>query len=547
MKKLFNNIKILAKGFAIGVVASVLLLGAVHVASAQFGGGFSRTFWQMSGDELTPVNSNAELGSSSNRITKGWFDDIDATTATISALSTGDLDLAGNDLLNADEVRANYFTATSTSATSTFAGGLAIETTGLVYVRETNFLALGTASPKVQLDVTDGGTTPSANSGVMARFSNTSDASDNARISIISGTSGSSYVEFGDSADDVEGMIEYNQSNSEMSFFVNDSEEQLRVNATGVGVGVTPLDLLHISGSGVGGIDFLMTDESQGSDLKNFVISNRSQTLQIGTQNDASTNFSAKMTVNRNGEFGIGQSPVSGSLFSLPQQNDAVTPTLSFGDGDTGIYESSDDVLSLSVGGTDAWSTQALYLMRSLSGVNRAAIMDEETSITNPVIIPNRQDLTAGIGSGTAGTLAFITGGVSGLFIDTSQRVGIATTTPQKQLTVEGSVMATECELTDGATVTFNADDCNQGTVVLGGNRTIDFTNWDDSAGQKFTLNLCQDGAGSRTVTWDSEIKWLEGEEPTLTTTGGVCDVFAGYSTAGTSTPYIILGSAGSF
>ena len=45
------------------------------------------------------------------------------------------------------------FTATSSSATSTFAGGLAVETSGLVYDYSTNNVGIGTASPGVSLDV----------------------------------------------------------------------------------------------------------------------------------------------------------------------------------------------------------------------------------------------------------------------------------------------------------------------------------------------------------------------------------------------------------
>ena len=41
----------------------------------------------------------------------------------------------------------NYITATSTTATSTFAGGLAVETSGLVYDYSTDRVGIGTASP----------------------------------------------------------------------------------------------------------------------------------------------------------------------------------------------------------------------------------------------------------------------------------------------------------------------------------------------------------------------------------------------------------------
>ncbi|MBI4086526.1 hypothetical protein HY416_00900, partial [Candidatus Kaiserbacteria bacterium] len=47
--------------------------------------------------------------------------------------------------------------ATSTTATSTFAGGLAVETTGLVYDYQTNRVGIGTAAPLQALHVVGGG------------------------------------------------------------------------------------------------------------------------------------------------------------------------------------------------------------------------------------------------------------------------------------------------------------------------------------------------------------------------------------------------------
>ena len=77
---------------------------------------------------------------------------------------------------------------------------------------------------------------------------------------------------------------------------------------------------------------------------------------------------------------------------------------------------------------------------------------------------------------------------------------------------------------TDGATVTFDLDEANTHTVVLGGNRTLALSNSD--AGQKFIIRLTQDATGSRTVTWFNTIKWAGGVTPTLTATPNKTDVF---------------------
>jgi len=77
---------------------------------------------------------------------------------------------------------------------------------------------------------------------------------------------------------------------------------------------------------------------------------------------------------------------------------------------------------------------------------------------------------------------------------------------------------------TDGTTVTFNLATSDWQIVTLGGNRTLAISN--PTAGQQFTLQLTQDGTGSRTVTWFSGIKWQGGAAPTLSTTAGKIDVF---------------------
>lgn len=86
---------------------------------------------------------------------------------------------------------------------------------------------------------------------------------------------------------------------------------------------------------------------------------------------------------------------------------------------------------------------------------------------------------------------------------------------------------------TDGATVTFDLSDKTKGSwryVTLGGNRTLALSNV--SVGQRFVIELIQDGTGSRTVTWFSGISWPANVVPTLTTTASKRDVFCFICTA---------------
>lgn len=86
---------------------------------------------------------------------------------------------------------------------------------------------------------------------------------------------------------------------------------------------------------------------------------------------------------------------------------------------------------------------------------------------------------------------------------------------------------------TDGATVTFNLRKGNKQKVTLAGNRTLAISNV--RTGQVFSLQIIQDGTGSRTVTWFSTIKWAGGSAPTLTTTASKSDRF-GFICTGSGT-----------
>lgn len=56
------------------------------------------------------------------------------------------------------------------------------------------------------------------------------------------------------------------------------------------------------------------------------------------------------------------------------------------------------------------------------------------------------------------------------------------------------------------------------------GNVTLTVSN--EQIGHLFMIEIVQDGVGSRTVTWFSTIKWVDGVAPTLTTTANKKDSF---------------------
>lgn len=108
--------------------------------------------------------------------------------------------------------------------------------------------------------------------------------------------------------------------------------------------------------------------------------------------------------------------------------------------------------------------------------------------------------------------------------------------------TFSSAVKTTECTLTDGATVTFNANNCVQGRVVLGGNRTLTITN--ESVGQAMRLVACSDSSARQISTWDSNVLWPGGTTtpPTPTALANRCDVYSFVTSAATGTT-LIFGS----
>jgi hypothetical protein len=99
----------------------------------------------------------------------------------------------------------------------------------------------------------------------------------------------------------------------------------------------------------------------------------------------------------------------------------AATPSLAFGDGNTGFYEASDNTLRLSLGGTDQWEFTS-NILQNRNGYGPALINVGSTKV-KPVFA-RRGDNDTGMGFVTAGptddALSLIAGGVEGIRITES-------------------------------------------------------------------------------------------------------------------------------
>lgn len=76
----------------ITIVAIGLLLAATITIGANVGGKFSvPNYFRSDGSHLIPIPDTLEIGSVTSRIAKGWFNALDATTAVIGGIESGDL------------------------------------------------------------------------------------------------------------------------------------------------------------------------------------------------------------------------------------------------------------------------------------------------------------------------------------------------------------------------------------------------------------------------------------------------------------------------
>ena len=94
-------------------------------------------------------------------------------------------------------------------------------------------------------------------------------------------------------------------------------------------------------------------------------------------------------------------------------------------------------------------------------------------------------------------------------------------------LSASGVVVGTAQQYTpsNNDTVTLDLSLSNQHYIVMPtGNVTIAIAQ--DSANQIFLISITQDSIGSRTVTWFSSIRWVNGSVPTLTTGANKRDTF---------------------
>jgi hypothetical protein len=152
----------------------------------------------------------------------------------------------------------------------------------------------------------------------------------------------------------------------------------------------------------------------------------------------------------------------------LPQTDDAVTPTLAFGDGNTGLYESADNILRVAINGSAAWRFTSTQLGSTNSG--RCQLQQATPSATVPNILPDGGDTDTGIGKNADDQLSLVSGGVEMLRL-----VETGTATTDQIIIAPAGIIGAEATpalaFGDGDTGFFESVDDTLNVSILGSAR----------------------------------------------------------------------------
>jgi len=198
-------------------------------------------------------------------------------------------------------------------------------------------------------------------------------------------------------------------ANNSITFHTTISDTQrMEINSSGVNV-TGSVDINSSAGSAlsVSGVD-------NQHDM--FVVKQGSnEYIAVHTTNSSEQVVLGNTTTNPTIQI-LDDTQITGSL-TVSGSGTSAAPTIAFGDGDTGFYESADDVLEVSIGGNARWEFGTSLFGRNDAGY--PLMLNEVASSTNPVFVV-AGDADTGIGHSGANELSLIAGGTQIVNVNTS-------------------------------------------------------------------------------------------------------------------------------
>lgn len=231
---------------------------------------------------------------------------------------------------------------------------------------------------------------------------------------------------------------------------------------------------LEVDGSSTTGGDFSDGGEAGGA---NRTLGN-TDAYSIGFLTDNT----ARLTISSAGySIFTGDLQINGQLFV--KSGSAASPSISFlAEADAGIYRMGAGQLGITIGGNNVLYIESggLYGYNS----NNPALLSENSSGTNPNLVPRKGNKGTGIGASEADGMSLITDSTERMTLKPAGNIGIGVTSPTARLHLPACTAAAN-------TASLKIDAGALATVAVSGNIESDGTNlyWTDSGGTRRQLN----------------------------------------------------------